>query len=493
MEDKFSTIRKKIIDDLFSDPFRFLRDFIRIQETFGNKKEIVSSSLTEKEEGSLINKKELCCIANEVPYKDILADPSTPPVCFIYKTRPIRGVEIVELDQRNIMIRKIPNVKIYNGEIPYIPLDTKVQRTDVAHFGMDQFTTETLISFILGYYYPLGVQKLYISTLCNTTGVFFYEYPESGTLEDIIINTPSQFIRYYKLPFIDGLGQVISKDKIRGGFIFPGMIHFIFNDVYNKLKILEDTFSCIHGNLDISNVFVNFKDKDLYMKIGGFKYSTIINKTSSTISKTIKLGHVDENFKQPKSYNSVFTEKTIVFNSKDLNLIRNGVKFSYVIDYMVFWVSVLMNPRVFYQVITNPVLNKYYWKNIVYRGEENKLYQRITNGISKKLKPTCENICNEILNGMTIRNDIDQYFVGLLDQNETITNEINNEEYMEPENYFSSTEDEDEDEEGTPKERTPKEGTPKEETPKEETPKEEMGSLSAQLRTIKQRLTPVKK
>lgn len=445
MEDKFFNVKIKIIEDFYENPLKFFRDFIRVQETYGNKKQIVSSSLNDKE-GTLIDKTELCCIANEVPSKNILDDPSIPPVCFVYNSSNVNSVNIVDVREKTYMVRKIPNVKIYNGHIPYIPIDSNKIDTNVVHYGMDPFTTETIISILIDYLEKVDkqnyAQKYYISTICGKTGVFFYMYPIAGSLEDLLKNLSSTWIRYYELPVIDGNGNQIGKSLSKGGYFFPGFIHSIFNDVFSNLNSLEDAYRLIHGDLDISNVFVNRNPTGkipLRFLISGFKYSSIIIDNIEKDKRIFKIGHIDENFSQPKAYNSKFLNDRIIFSAKDLKLIRNGIYFPYIIDYMIFWVSVLLNTRVFYQVMANKQLHKYYWKNVVYKGEESKLYQRMVNAISKKMRPTSENICNEILNGISIKNNIKEYFISLSKNGQDL--EIDDNEYRIKETYLSDTED----------------------------------------------------
>ena len=257
-----------------------------------------------------------------------------------------------------------------------------IQLSNIRYIASDEFTNETLISYILNYLVienskvgnelPLLFVRHYKSGICNDNiGINLMEYCDLGTLDKFTYN-----MHNYE---IDDNGK-----KLIRSLIDSDTIRQILTQIIVALHMLQTLINFTSGDLKAGNVFI--KSDPIDIKYQGISLKSPFTckiadygKSSCMLYKSTTAVRFFNDNNLATAYLSIhpFTDDIIIndklyyysigntFNSQVYTRTRHmGLPFYHSFDYYTVLVSMLTNPSFYYMFFSNNLLRELFWDPI---------------------------------------------------------------------------------------------------------------------------------
>lgn len=267
-----------------------------------------------------------------------------------------------------------------------------INLNNITYIASDEFTNETLISYILNYltiftYIPPLYVKHYKGSVCDNTGLNIMEYCDLGSLDSISTNI---FFKNNISPY---------NIEFRGRkFVIPLLDHEIIFKIFQQLVcaiyMLQFHLDFTSGDLKAGNVFVKSEPIDtIYYgiplqanftcKIGDYgKSSCMLYKNNGGIrfyntNATAKIYLTLHPFIPDIDDNNYYTIGKILDYQIFTRTRHMGIPYYHSFDYYTILISFLSNKYIFYMFFATEYLRNIFWDPVWDVADSEKCIKRI--------------------------------------------------------------------------------------------------------------------
>ncbi len=429
---RFAQERNIVVTALSKDPRRFAATMYQEKASgllgFGDK-ETFSPYLTTNEDSlcCLIGKAgenleqlpKICSVAVVDPlgsgkqgqiYKITVADQK-----FVIKTREVNSLFLSYSEEPPTAVKELQSRKEEIALCLYRDL------TSTKYLGLDEFTNEVIIGFLLDAVYQnyakasglKGYIKHYSATICNQKrkkfGVNFLEFADRGDLFKFV-RDPSNAAYLEGRDFQEsGTGAQVKTFRL---YVFTrSALIDLLKQIVANLHFLQETIQFTHGDLKMLNILVRSEDtsinyngmthtSDLSFKIADFGRSSMTLKLGDSGTRIYNRLAIAETYLGVVGFKpSVGTFFNQPYYEVDYNITASliarlrhmGVPFYRSWDTYTFLLSLLTMPEVFYVVFTDPTIQAAIWDPMWFPEDSSRMFLKLQKAVTDRKEPSFSN------------------------------------------------------------------------------------------------------
>lgn len=319
-------------------------------------------------------------------------------------------------------------------------IDPIVDLGATLYAGIDEFSNETLIAYILNdaserNNFPKLYVQHYTASLCGDIGLLpvkginIMEYCDLGTLKNFgLTDQTKEYRSFYRINH--------NSDTIVARLVKPDHIYEILKQLVVGLDALQEHVNFTSGDLKADNVFVksepiDTKYKDIYIKAPftckiadyGKSSATYVSKDGKKVIRFYNKSDLADAYLKVNPFSLSVSNDERGINYYTINntysahlytrMRHMGIPYYQSFDYYIILVSLLSNRQFYYSFFSSSKLKRIFWDNVLFPHDRDTLNLRVFEMMSEGRGESIRDAMGA-LNGLKLRCDAVDVLIWLL-------------------------------------------------------------------------------